>query len=415
LKLIPKNLGKHLPPSLKLPLKLLTARLSGKAAVEPIGSSVDSHSSSQLQVLVVDDHLPAPDRDAGGARMFLILKSLAKLGRTVFVSMSDQRSPETEDALKCVGIETVHWSHYKQLLKDGNFDVAILSRPDVASAFLPAIRKFSPTTRIIFDTVDIVFKRLEREFCLSGERSVAIAARRYAKLEGRLAHECDQVWCVTNEDKLTLAERAPEASFMIIPTIHPLKQRGKSFAEREGLVFIGNYLHRPNTDAIHYFMREIYPIIKEAIPGLRVFVVGGHAPPDFQKYVSESVTVTGHVPDVDEIFQSCRAFIAPLRYGSGIKGKIGQALSYGLPAITTSIGAEGMGIEDGRDVLIADEPLMFAQAVTRVYADPRLWQKLSDNGYAHVARNFTPEVVEARIHLAIDSLLVGSARVLARS
>jgi glycosyltransferase involved in cell wall biosynthesis len=332
------------------------------------------------------------------------LKSLAKLGQPVFISLSNLRPPEYERTINQAGIEIVPWTDYKHLLKRRHFHAALFSRPDVAGALLSSVKRTVPQIKTIYDTVDIAFLRLEREYQLTGSKKLAQASRRYKKLETRLALSCDQVWCVTAEDQTALQREAPAGSFEIIPTIHPLQDRGNSFAARQGLVFIGNFLHRPNTDAIHYFMQEIYPLVREAIPEVALFIVGDHALPELGAYASNEVKITGYVADINPLFQNCRAFIAPLRFGAGIKGKIGQALSYGLPVVTTPIGAEGMGLHNGSEALIADGVREFAEALISVYNDAALWQRLSDHGYRHIVRHFTPQVVEAKIHQAIKAL-----------
>ncbi len=97
----------------------------------------------------------------------------------------------------------------------------------------------------------------------------------------------------------------------------------------------------------------------------------------------------GFVEDPVPWFDRARVFVAPLRFGAGIKGKIAQSLSLGLPVVTTSIGAEGMHLEDGKHVLIADSPRDFAAAVIRLYNDSALWDTLAENGRSHVAQNFS--------------------------
>ena len=129
-----------------------------------------------------------------------------------------------------------------------------------------------------------------------------------------------------------------------------------------------------------------------------------HALPELAAYASNEVTITGYLADVDPIFQSCRVFIAPLRFGAGMKGKIGQALSYGLPVVTTPIGAEGMNLKNGSEAIIADGAREFVAALISVYNDSALWQRLSDRGFSHVSRHFTPEVVERKVHQAIKTL-----------
>lgn len=392
-----------LPPGLRFWLKLKREQFREWRRRDP--SNADEFArvrdSEGLRIIVFDDHIPVPDRDAGSARMQLILKALAEMGSCTFISVSKLQRPEYERRLREDGVEIARLVDYQRLLKARRFDLAVMSRPDVAAALLPSIKRTAPGTKTIFDTVDIGFVRLEREFRLTGNNRTARAARRYKKLETRLTRSCDQVWCVTEEDQKALAREAPGARFAIIPTIHRLQDRGRSFAERDGLVFIGNYLHPPNVDAVHYFVREIYPIVREALPALRLFIVGDHAPEEIAAYASDSVTITGYLADVDPLFQACRIFIAPLRFGSGIKGKIGQALSYGLPVVTTSIGAEGMGLRDEREAIIADDAREFAEAVIRLYTNAALWQTLSDNGYRHIAQHFTPEVIEEKIHEAI--------------
>jgi glycosyltransferase involved in cell wall biosynthesis len=417
---IKQNLGKVLPPSLKLWLKALLARFTGEpnrrqspgrsvSKPQPSPGALSEGAArirpSGLRILVCDDHVPTPGRDAGSARMWLILKSLLKLGQPVFVSMSSLHQPDYEAELRKEGVETAFWADYKQLLREQDFDVAILSRPDVAEALLSTIRKTSPGTRIIFDTVDISFVRFDREYKLSGDKNLAAEAKRFRSLEGRLARDCDEVWCVTKEDQAALALLATAARFEIIPTIHPLQERGKAFAEREGAVFIGNYRHRPNEDAVHHFMRDILPLVQTACPEFKLFIVGDHAPAEIRAYASDNVIVTGYLPEVDEIFYNCRVFVAPLRFGSGMKGKIGQAMSYGVPVVTTSIGAEGMGLENGCQAIIADSAQEFADAVINLYQDVILWQRLSDNAFEHVRQNFTPEVVEEKIHNAVLNLV----------
>jgi glycosyltransferase involved in cell wall biosynthesis len=91
----------------------------------------------------------------------------------------------------------------------------------------------------------------------------------------------------------------------------------------------------------------------------------------------------------------------PLRYGAGIKGKLGESLSYGLPVVTTSTGAEGFGLTGGVEALIADEPHEFAAAVVRAYERQDLWERLAEHGYRHIEKHFTPEVVAGVINSSV--------------
>ena len=107
--------------------------------------------------------------------------------------------------------------------------------------------------------------------------------------------------------------------------------------------------------------------------------------------------VTGWVDDIGAFSESARVFVAPLRYGAGVKGKIGQSLAYGLPVVTTSIGAEGMSLVDGRDVLIGDTSEHFARNLVQLYKDQLLWQNLSRNSIEYIGSCCTPRIVKAKL------------------
>jgi glycosyltransferase involved in cell wall biosynthesis len=108
-----------------------------------------------------------------------------------------------------------------------------------------------------------------------------------------------------------------------------------------------------------------------------------------QELAAEDVIVHGFVPDIAPLMDGCRLSVAPLRYGAGVKGKINMAMSYGLPVVATGVAVEGMHVRAGIDVMVADAPVEFADAITRAYHDEALWQKLSDNGLANVREHFS--------------------------
>ena len=128
------------------------------------------------QIIVFDDRVPTPDRDAGSARIVNILKSLARIGKPVFVPMKPL--PESEQFLWREGIETANIVDYVRLIKNRNFRVAILSRPEVATGLLRSIRRADRKIKIIFDMVDAHFVRLGREHEITGNQKLAAEARR---------------------------------------------------------------------------------------------------------------------------------------------------------------------------------------------------------------------------------------------
>ncbi|HYP01117.1 MAG TPA: glycosyltransferase [Pyrinomonadaceae bacterium] len=356
------------------------------------------------RIIVFDERIPTPDRDAGSARMMFILRALVRWSRPVFVPLNRPHGVEYERLLWKEGIETAHLVEYPRLLRTRNFYAAVLSRPLVADGLLKPLRRARPSLKIIFDTVDAAFVRLEREHRITGDARTAEEAERYREIELRLAQASDLVWCTSTDDKKAVEREAPGVRIEVIPTIHPLHSRGKSFDERAHLLFIGNFAHRPNSDAVHHLMRDIFPLVKQALPDVRLYVVGDNVTPEVAAYAAPDVEVLGYVPDVDPLYRSCRLMLVPLRYGAGLKGKLGESLSYGLPVVTTSTGAEGFGLTDGIEALIADEPEAFAAAVIRAYGQKDLWESLAEQGYRHVEKHFTPEVVAEIVNSSVREL-----------
>ncbi len=357
-------------------------------------------------VIIFDDRVPTPDRDAGSARMMFILRSLARWSRPVFVSLGKNNSPGYERLLWNEGIETASATEYTRLLRERKFSAAIISRPDIAGAMLPKLRRADPDLRVVFDMVDTYFIRHEREHNITGDARRAEEAREFRKLETGVARGSDLIWCASSEDKKVMEHEAPGVPIEVIPTIHePHEERGLAFTERNGLLFVGNFAHRPNSDGVQYFMREVYPLVRDALPGVKFDVVGDYAPPEITAYDSEDVRVHGYVPDIAPLFRHCRVFVAPVRFGAGVKGKIGESLAYGVPVVTTSVGAEGMNLTHGEEALIADTPREFADCVVRLYREQTLWQKLSDEGYEHVKKTFAPQVVGEIIDGSLRELL----------
>jgi len=413
-----ERLGERLPPSLKFRLKCAAAdarhrleRLTGRSdsraetrehqASDPSLAAHAADGRGGPFVLVVDDSVPRPDRDAGSARMAFILRALSEWSRPVFLYLSKNEWPEYEKPLRQAGVETARAANLRRLMRERSFYAAVLSRPATAEAVTAEVRRADPRIKIVYDMLDVHHLRAEREAALTGDARAAREAEHLRRLETRLARAADLVWCGSPPDREIMARLAPGTPSVVIPTIHELHGRGRPFAERGQLLFVGNFSHRPNVDAVHFLAREVMPLVRRTLARVELLVVGDNAPPEFAAYASEGVRLLGYVPDIDPVMNGCRVFVAPIRFGSGVNGKIGEALAYGLPVVTTTVGAEGWGFDGGEQVLIADAPADFAAAVVRLYGDAALWQRLADGGYRHIAENNTPEVIARVIN---DSL-----------
>jgi len=357
------------------------------------------------QVAVFDDRIPTPDRDAGSLRMLHILRALSGWCHPVLITTSKQVWPEYERMLWKEGVETAPALDFRRLMRERRFRAAVVSRPFVAEALLKSIRRADPRVKVVFDMVDAHFIRLAREAAVTGDAGVAREAETIRRVETRLARASDLIWCNSSADKEAMGREAPGVPSVVVPTVHRTHASGPPFEERADLLFVGNFLHRPNTDGVRFFVREVLPPVRESLPGVELLLVGDNAPAEFSAYESEGVRPLGYVPDVDPLFARARVFVAPVRFGAGVKGKIGEALAYALPVVTTTIGAEGMSLRDGEEALIADTAEEFARAVVRLYRDAELWRRIASNAHAHVERHFSPRVVGKIVNHSVRSLL----------
>jgi glycosyltransferase involved in cell wall biosynthesis len=131
-------------------------------------------------------------------------------------------------------------------------------------------------------------------------------------------------------------------------------------------------------------------------------VIGSKVPASITALADEHVVVHGYVEDIAPYMDGCRVSVAPLRYGAGVKGKVNMAMSYGLPVVATPVAVEGMHVVDGEDVLVAADPLAFADAVVRASSDESLWNHLSARGIANVDRHFSFDAARAPVRRILD-------------
>jgi glycosyltransferase involved in cell wall biosynthesis len=353
------------------------------------------------RLLVVTDVVPTFDQDSGSFRLFHLLKSLREIGHDVTLIADDTNTPpQYLDALAQIRI-AVHLGREQglhHLQTDGiHYRHVILCRPDVAFQYFFAVRALAPLAHVTYDTVDMHWLRLLRGADVTGNASMREDADRYRRIE-RFNVECaDTVLAVSADDQAAIVEDTPAAPVHVVPNIHPSRPAPSGFAAREGLVFIGSFWHAPNEDAVLHFANDVLPIIQRELPQVTLTIIGSHMTDRVNALASPSIRPLGFVADADAEFARHRVFVAPLRYGAGMKGKIGHSMSCGLPVVTTAVGAEGLDLVDGEHALIADRPEEFARAVVRAYSNPRLWKRLSTRGRAHIASRFSERATRQRL------------------
>ncbi len=355
------------------------------------------------RVLVIDACMLTPDQDSGSVRMQALLEVLTALHcKTTFVADNLEYREPYVGQLQQQGIEVLFHPYVSSMAdllaaRGHEFDVVIVSRHYIMSKHIDAVRQFAPRALLVFDTVDLHFLREERLAELEGNSLTKAAARAKREAELAMIRKSDVTLVVSTVEQKLLHELLPESRVMILSNIHEPVGGGKPFAEREGLVFIGGFQHPPNTDAVFWYAQEILPRVREQLPGVKTFIVGSKVPATVQALATDDLIVTGYVPDVTPYFNGCRVSIAPLRYGAGVKGKVNSAMSHGLPVVATTCSVEGMHLRPAEDVLVADDPAAFADAIVRLYRDEALWNKLAAGGVDNIRRHFSRDVARKAV------------------
>lgn len=347
-------------------------------------------------VLVIDNEVPTPDRDAGSRRLTAVLAAMLDLGYGVtYLPLNGWRRPRYTQALERLGVEVLGrgaelWSFVREMA--GGLTHAWVCRPHVAEALLPRLRADFPHVRVVYDTIDLHFLREERYAVLKDSPSLATRAADTRRVELAIAAAADAVVVVSPYERDVLAEHTRSPVY-VVPIAHDVAPARTHAPASHDILFVGGFRHPPNTDAVEWFVAAILPRVRAVVPTARLLVVGPHAPDGIRALQSDGVEILGWVQDLLPLYGSVRMVVAPLRYGAGVKGKVGEALALGVPTVMTSIAAEGMHVEDGVHAFVADDPETMAALIVRLFADDAIWHALSRRGRALVTDRCSPAAV----------------------
>ncbi|WP_266157752.1 glycosyltransferase, partial [Dyella silvatica] len=358
--------------------------------------------------LVVDAIAPEPTRDSGSLRLSAILRLLNEQGWSVCFLPDDGRASSDEiTALGAQGVEVLcrPWvSELPQWLRKHGPELhaAILCRHTVAGQYADLVRKYAPEAKLLFDTVDLHFLREQRAADLSGNASLARQAQISRQSELALIQRSDATFVVSPHEQTLLAQMLPQARVELLSNIHEVHGCRHPHAKRKDLVFIGGYGHPPNSDALGWIVSEILPCLREALPDIRLHVLGDVPSTIRRELATPGLELHGRVADLTPWLDNCLATLAPLRFGAGVKGKINMSMSYGVPVVATPIAVEGMQLTDGDNVLVAADAAGFVTAITHLQRDGSLWNLLSRQSLNNVRLHFSAEAAAATLRRVLN-------------
>lgn len=351
-------------------------------------------SYNKPSIIFLEESTPKYDRDSGSRRLFEIFKILLANGNKISLGVSNFHESDKSyiNYYESIGIEVFQdYVSVKNKIKTATyqikknlplFDIIWIFRPNGFKQWYSCLKNNISTQKIIYDMVDLHYLRMEREkeylpiLKKTNKRIQQFKAQEYFAMQ-----TADAVVAISNNEKEIVTKNGiDQKKIHIVSNFHDMNlTNNKSFDSRKGLLFIGSFRHLPNIDALKFLREQIMPIIWEKNKDIFVNVIGADLPDELiQKYNSEQFRILGFQESVDEWFTNSRVFVAPLRYGAGVKGKIGQALEFELPIVTTPVGVEGMNLQNNVHVLVnnIDDAQGFADNILRLYSDETLWSNL---------------------------------------
>ena len=348
------------------------------------------------RILFIDHCTPQPDHDAGSITILNIMRVFQSLGYKVTFIPEDNMlymGHYTED-LQRIGIECIYGpfvSSVKEHLEahGADYDAVIIFRVWAVDRNLGLVRRFCSGAKVLFHVSDLHFLREERQAQLEQSGKLRRQAMKTRDHELALIRAVDHTIVHSTVEKEMLCKEVDEKYVTVFPWVLEARGTDVDFKDRQHLAFVGGYQHLPNVDAVKYFVSNVFPKVCEAIPGIQFYIIGTNPPEEVKALASYNVIVTGFVKELEPLLDTIRLAVVPLRYGAGIKGKIGTTLSLGLPSVATPLAAEGMELVDGENIILAEGDERFSQAVIEMYHDRERWNTISANGIQYVKNNFS--------------------------
>jgi glycosyltransferase involved in cell wall biosynthesis len=359
------------------------------------------------RLLYYDILAPQPDRQASSVRCAQLIELFLERGMAVdFASLAAPEHPGEVALLRSLGAAYLPWCDDEArraflVERARDYDIILLAWTMVARRFIEVARRTAPDALIIFDTVDVNHVREYREARAYGNQNTLRRALRTRARETHAMRTADVTFAITEADAATLSALVPEARLAVVTMWRePAAVAGSSPAEPT-LLFVGHYQSGHNYDAALGLAQEIFPRVQAHQPNARLVLAGSDPVTQIRSLAGPAIAVPGWLPDLAPVYLSASVFVAPLRFGSGLKGKMLQAMAHGLPIVASAVAAEGIGLRDGIDFLEANSAAASAAAVLRLLGDAALARRLGDSARRLLVERYGRAVVARQLDAAL--------------
>ena len=356
-------------------------------------------------LVIIGAVFPEPTSTAAGTRMLQLISLFQEMNWKISFLSAAEKSKRSFD------LSQLNVATYSITLNNDDFDTLLLHlTPDAVlyDRFLTEeqfgwrVSEKLPNALTILDTEDLHFLRHSRADAFKKQipwnKDMLFGSPTFFR-EMAAIHRCDISLIISDEEMnlLTQTFHLPLSQLIYLPLFAKFNTETPHYEHRKDFLSIGNFLHEPNWYTV-LELKRIWKNIKKEIPEAELHIYGAYPPPKaYQLHnPNEGFIIQGSADSVEEIFKKYRVLLAPIPFGAGIKGKLLDAMQFGLPSVTSSIGAEGMHIASNDETpfwngCICDNDDDFIRKSIDVYQNPTLWKKFQQNGKVIIDEKFRKE------------------------
>jgi len=372
--------------------------------------------SKMNHILFIGHLWPEPDSSAAGYRtMALINACLEQYWQVSFASAAEETL--WSEKLQTIGVTCysiqINSQQFDQWITQLKADYCIYDRFMTEEQFSWRVSKYCPDCLHILDTCDLHFLRRARQNAYKKPIKNTLAAPEidFLSLENKdntireisSIYRSDLSLVISSYEMDLLKDKFQISDDLLLYLPFMFEQPSPQlldisiateFEQRQNFFMIGNFLHAPNWDAVLWCKQQLWPKIRAKLPQAQLHIFGAYTPEKAKQLhnTADGFYIMGRAENLPQLIANYRVNLVPLRFGAGIKGKIADGFQFGLPCITTSIGAEGMAGNLPWGGYICDQENDFIQSAIKLYSDAGMWKKKQQNGYEIISKVHNKQV-----------------------
>lgn len=353
-------------------------------------------------LVIIGKVFPEPNSTAAGYRMIQLMDLfLTQNYQITFLSTATISENSFDLSSKNIQFQNIllNDSSFDELIKNLNPDIVVFDRFTTEEQFGWRVSEQVPNAVKILDTEDLHFLRNAREKAFKQNKVLENSDLINGVFKRELASilRCDLSLIISEFEMNLLIEKfkIDENTLFYLPLFGEIKKPETSFSERKNFVSIGNFLHEPNWQTVLQ-LKKLWKDIKNQLPEAEIHIYGAYASEKvFQLHnEKEGFIIKGRAECVETVFNSAKVLLAPIPFGAGIKGKLLESMQFGLPNVTSAVGAEAMHGNLDWNGFITDNETEFVEKAVLLYQDENLWRKSQENGFKIIKNRFKKELFE---------------------